>query len=272
MSKNKYRSEKFDKKKKQIRVRKTVTWLIVGLFLFFSFVFLMNHEYFKVSVVSVSDLQFADEEKVKSEVEELLNEKRLGLVSRRSILFIGRDSIAKSILSKNIFIESVDISLEKFDELQITATEFGPVAKWCGESSKKKSRECYLLNSNGSVFTKETVVNKEDVPVFYGPISQDYIIGKSYLNPDQFRNVMSFIESLKKLDIYVRSVETSDFETIAVQTTAGPYIMISTLNDSQKIVENLSVVIETEEINKAQFSNLEYIDLRFTNKAFYKIK
>lgn len=272
MSKNKYRSEKFEKKQKQIRVRKTIIWSIVGILLVAGFIYWMNRESMKVSTVQVSDLQFADEKKVQTEVEEMIAGKYLGLISKRCIPFINREDIAEKILEKNLFIESAKVSVKKFDILQVEATEFGAVAKWCGESSKKKLRECYLLNSNGNIFTKEVVINKEDVPIFYGPISKDYIIGKSFLKPDQFKNVIQFVEKLKTLNIFVRSVETSDFETIAVQTTAGPYIMISTLNDSQKIIENLGVVIDTEEINKAQLSNLEYIDLRFTNKAFYKIK
>lgn len=272
MSKNKYRSEKFEKKQKQIRVRKTIIWSIVGIILLSGFIYWMNHESMKVSSVQVSDLQFADEKKVQAEVEEIISGKYFGIVSKKSTPFIARDEIVRKILEKNIFIESVSVSVKKFDILQIEAVEFGAVAKWCGESAKKKLRECYLLNSNGNIFTKEVVINKEDVPVFYGPISQDYIIGKSFLEPDQFKNVVAFVEKLKSLNIFVRSVETADFETIAVQTTAGPYIMISTLNDSQTVIDNLGVVIETEEINKAQLSNLEYIDLRFTNKAFYKIK
>lgn len=272
MSKNKYRSEKFEKKQKQIRVRKTILWSIVGILLLAGFIYWMNRESLKISVVQVSDLQFADEKKVQADVEEMLAGKYLGLISRRNALFIDRDDIAQKILERNIFIETARVSVKRFDVLQIDAVEFGAVAKWCGESTKKKLRECYLMNSNGNIFTKEVVINKEDVPVFYGPISQDYIIGKSFLDSDQFKNVIQFVEKLKTLNIFVRSVETSDFETIVIQTTAGPYIMISTLNDSQTVIENLGVVIETEEINKAQLSNLEYIDLRFTNKAFYKIK
>jgi hypothetical protein len=198
--------------------------------------------------------------------------KYFGIIPRDNALFIPKQEIEADLISDNTFIEKVEIKLEKFDILKINATEYGSVAKWCGQSVKKKSKTCYLLNSKGNIFTKETVIDGRDLPVFYGPISEDYIIGKGYLKPEQFQNVLSFVEKLEAMNIFVKSVDTSDFETLAVQTTAGPYIMISTLNDSAKIIENLEIVIKTEEINKAQFSNLEYIDLRFTNKAFYKIK
>ncbi len=272
MSKNKYRSEKFEKKKKQIRLRKTIVWSIVALILLASFIYLMNLESFKISVVEVSKLQYADGEKIRSEVEELISGKYLGLIPKSNVIFLDLENIESAIREKNIFVEEINLSIDKFDKLKIDLSEYGAVAKWCGESFKKKNRECYLLNSNGNIFTKETFVNKEDVPVFYGPISVDYIIGKSFLPVEKFQNVINFINKLKEIKIYVRSVETADFETIVVQTTTGPYIMISTANNSDVTAENLKIVIETEEINKAQFSNLEYIDLRFTNKAFYKIK
>ena len=65
------------------------------------------------------------------------------------------------------------------------------------------------------------------------------------------------------------------FLTKAKPTSLGPEIIFKKDSDVQKIAENLKAALDTEPLLskfKNEYSSLEYIDLRFGNKVYYKFK
>jgi cell division septal protein FtsQ len=75
MSKNKYRSEKFEKRKKQILIRRIIWSFILFLFLLGGLIYWMNTDSLRISSIEVSDLKFADEKQIKSEIEKIISGK-----------------------------------------------------------------------------------------------------------------------------------------------------------------------------------------------------
>lgn len=272
MVKNKYRSSQLQKKKKMRRIIKTVFFTAATLVLIYGAVFWSNHPTFTISQINISDLQYADQQTVLEEAEHILDEKHLGLISKRNIFLLPRAEIRNHIKENHNSFSEIKVSVKRFDILDIKITEHEPVAKWCG-SNVAAPKECFLINLQGNIFAKENNFMFENVLKFYSPLDfsdEQELIGRNVLNADIFENIIFFANNLPELNITAKSIQTDNHETFSVQTTAGPRILIETDDEATQLLNNLKVMIETENINEAQFKNLDYINLSFGNKVFYK--
>ncbi len=102
---------------------------------------------------------------------------------------------------------------------------------------------------------------------------ENWPIGVNYIEAELFKNIQIFVGLINdNLNIKTIYIKTEDFESFQIRSTTGPFIWISKFDNPERIFSNLKTVMENEEINKAQFKNLEYVDLRFDNRIYYKIK
>ncbi len=259
MSKNQYRSVQLEKKKKNLLMLKMFFWVICASAIVYALVFWFNHPSLTISSVAVSETKFSSSASLLTETNSVLDEKYIGIFSKRNFLFVPTRSIRARILQLNPAISEVFINRKGMDHIEITAKEYEPVAKWCGLDVRAELKQCYVVNENGQFFAEESGLYFFEVPKLFGDISTADIIGKNYLPIENFKNLVNFIKKVPELNIVVKTVETEDFETFAIHTVKGPYLLIEKNNDANTIFENLKIVIEQEEINNAQFQNLLYI-------------
>lgn len=271
MSKNQYRSAQLEKKKKNLLRLKIALWVIASAILLYGIVFSFNHPNFSIKQISVAPTTFAPHDEILARAENVLNGSYFGIFSKRNFIFVPIGALRYSITSLHPAIEEVSVHRTSAHDVSIDVKEFEPVAKWCGADARKKIASCYIINKKGQFFAQETTINTFAVPTFFGEITQENIIGSYYAPIETFEKVMEFVRGLPQFNIMIEAVETEDFETFVVRTVKGPYLMLDKNDDIDIILDNLRIVIEQEEINKAQFKNLIYIDLRHGNKVFYKI-
>ncbi len=271
MSKNQYRSPQLEKKKKNLLMLKMFFWVVCTLICLYGFVFWFNHPSFSISSVTVSEATFAASSDLLKEINGVLDEKYFGLFSKRNFLFVPSTSIRTRLLANNSSISEVFVNRESLHHLNIVVKEHEVVAKWCGRDARTESKPCYVVNRKGQFFAPETDAHFFEVPKLFGDVATTTIVGTHYLPIENFNNLINFVQKVPQLHIVVKTIETEDFETFAIHTVKGPYLLVEKNNEADQIYENLKIVIEQEEINKAQFQNLQYIDLRFGNKVFYKI-
>lgn len=280
MLKNKYSSSQLAKKKKRRKIFRAILSIVFVLSVFSGFIFWFNHPVLNISSFEISELEFANKNNVYEKVDQLLNSKKFFVFSNKNIFFLPKSRLREVLINSNPSIQSVSIEVQEFDLLKINITEYPYSAKWCGNTKEEKIDLCYLLNKNGQFFAKEQPLDRKNTVTFFGPLPEfkksekleDNILGEQYLSMETFKNIITFAEYLPEFDIHVREIITEDNETFSVMTTEDLLLMIDYQDLAQDILNNLKTVIETEEINEAQLSNLEYIDLRFGNKVYYKIK
>ena len=183
----------------------------------------------------------------------------------------------------NVLKETEDLLISNLDiEEDVDITQ--DIDEYILQVEQKNINECYLVNYSGVVYAKTNQSNPpeikqenqqeadSDLMIFYSNSSEDFMIGESFLDENIFQNILVFIELIKDLDIEVNYVATNNNETFHLRTVIGPRILISRFNEPKQTAKNLGLAINIEEINAAQFRNLEYIDLRFDNRVFYRIK
>jgi cell division septal protein FtsQ len=273
-----YSSEKFEQKRRKKRIIKFS--ILVGLFvlLFFSVSYYSGHKSITISTIEISATNYLDEEFVINEVQQMLAGRYFFLFARNNFLILPKTEIKENILSQNVFIEDVSIEVRGLNHLVINIYEHGPVAKWC----MKNSGSCYLVNQDGLIYVEEarqlnsnhTLQFSDDkiISLFGAYDDTEDVIGQYYLESNLFRSVLNLIKKLEELGFKVSHLNTRDHESITIYSEERPYLLISKYSNLEQVFQNLKTTIETEELNRAQLGNLEYIDLRFGNKVYYKIK
>lgn len=98
------------------------------------------------------------------------------------------------------------------------------------------------------------------------------IIGLEYTNADIFKKLIETTRLLSKEDIEIAKIRSEDFETYHLETIAGTDILIEKADDPEEVVANLKAALVQESIHEIQFDNIDYFDLRFEDKVFYKLK
>ncbi len=271
MSKNKYRSAQLEKRKKNLLKLKIALWVVAIAVFIYGIIFAFNHQNFSIKQISVTPTVFASQDEILARAENVLSGSYFGIFSKRNFLFLPISSLRHSVADLHPAIESVSTQRINGKDLQINIKEYEPIAKWCGSTLRARKTPCYLINEKGQFFAQETAVNVFAVPVFFGEITSETLIGTYYTPIETFEKIVSFLRGLPQFNIAIDRVETEDFETFYIHTIKGPYLMIDKTDETEIILDNLRIVIEQEEINKAQLKNLIYIDLRHGNKVFYKI-
>ncbi len=271
MSKNQYRSPQLEKKKKKLLKLKMALWACACAILLYGIVFWFNHPSFAIKQVSVSPTMFVSHDEVEALALSTLEGSYFGLFSKRNLLFVPTGALRRSIQALHPAIEEVFVHRTSARDIRIDVKEYEPTAKWCGSDARARVSPCFLMNTKGQLFAPETAINTFTIPTFFGEITSSDKISAYYTSIDTFEMVMDFVRGLPQFNIVIDTIETEDFETFVVHTIKGPYLMIDARSNARDVLDNLRIVIEQEEINKAQLKNLIYIDLRFGNKVFYKI-
>lgn len=271
---SKYNTETLLRKKKirrYWRITLTLSFLIV---LLYGVSFWSANESIKISEVNVSGNKFVSTEKIKQIFDESTSGKYFFIASKRNFLLMPRSAMIRKI-ENELPVKSVTIHIDDLIVANIEVVEHDPWGLWCDdsvteESSDNMSDECYFVNDNGLAFIVAPELVIDNLVVLEN--TEQAALGSFYAKESVFKKFIVVTELLKKINIAIRIISTEDMETFSLTTKSGPVLLMDKLDDPVEVVNNLKTTLEQESINEIQFKNLEYIDLRFEGKAYYKIK
>ena len=148
-------------------------------------------------------------------------------------------------------------------------------ARWCLPASDAGAKEerCFLMDRSGVIFAPfATSTRAPDTGyVFRGGVSATSSpAGQAYL-PGAFSGVLALLERLGQAGYVPESISAEGEQDFSVSLARGFSIRASFGGDVSALVKNLELVLSSESL-RGKESELEYIDLRFGNRVYYKLK
>ncbi len=183
------------------------------------------------------------------------------LMSEDTIFTYDKNYIQQDLLNKYPDIERVEMSTSGVDTLNINIKERDVVAQWCGNV-------CYLLDKNGSFFRKEEQPLSGYI-IYKGELRE---VGyKQTLLKEGFADLHSFVLSLNSLGTKVKEVHIYE-DDVEIFLDNLPIIKVNVVDDFKKILSYIKLTLKSDDFKKVFNSEggVEYIDLRFGNKIYYK--
>ncbi|MBL7045754.1 MAG: hypothetical protein ISR99_01870 [Parcubacteria group bacterium] len=220
-----------------------------------------------VSVEAVGNSVITDKELVEI-AESELSGKYFWLFPRKNAFIYPKRAIEASVLESFERVKDVRVSKGSLKAISVSISEYAPNSLYCGES-QVSDEQCYFMNEEGLVYGLAPYFSGNAFFRFYGDVVGDETIGASFLN-GRFEHYSFFVETLRRVSItpiYLAIIDETDFE---VGFEDGSRILVAQDSDFTDVVENLRSVLESESFGSDEV--VDYIDLRFGNKVYYKLK
>lgn len=203
----------------------------------------------------------------KSEVEKLalqeLEGTYLGLVPRRFAWFYPEESIRKS-LEGIARIHDISIDRTSGKKLVINFDEYTPRALWCNSVD---SEECLFIDDVGYAFAPAPKLSGGSF-LRFALTDQSAKLHESFTSSESFNDLLSLAKLLSEHDWFVSSFELDQVGDAFLSLVDGGELKVILKQPPVEIVDNLLVVLSSDNFKHLKPGNFQYIDLRFGNKVF----
>jgi len=273
------------KEKRFVKKRKNYRWyMLIGFLLVASLCvglfFIARMSSLSISQISINGLATIHEEDTRNTISSVLSGSfASGLIPYRFILFAPTQAIAARLQEKFPLIAKADIQTKFPDTLIVNITEHQLFGALCNDAlnsgaldQDKRDISCAYLDTEGIAYQK-------------APETQGFLIIKISINTPQIaigqetidRTMLQRIKELDKAlpriigsPIASYRIERPASHELVIITKQGFSLLVKDDGDIDSMLYTLKTVLEKE--IGARSRNLDYIDLRFGNKVFYKFK
>lgn len=238
---------------------------VLLLFIFFGgFVGLFFINDLKVNLISVHGSSIFLKDRVEFEIKNIL--------SSRFLLFVPQDrifSFSEKKMEALLYVEfpelsGVSVKKDFPSTVIVEIKEREPVAVLCEENN----RTCFYLDKTGFIFDQAAFFSSGVFLKFFNEREEQLQIGNFLLDQELFRRLLKFKERTDSL-IKISEIYLKPEGIYKLQTFEGFYLILDGEDDWDIAFSNFDVFLK--EITKEKnIKDIEYIDLRFNNKVFYK--
>lgn len=203
-------------------------------------------------------------EAIIEEARKIMAGKIFGIFPADNFFILPKAKITDDILNTSLMFKSVSIDKIFPQKISLNIETRKPEALWC------KNESCAFVDPGGFIFAP--------APDFSGPIFLKFSderpaapeMGKNMLSPDEFKNLITFKNLLAGRGINIRKINLKEDGVFEFYSSEGWYLILKGENEPVSSLNNLELILDSAVKN--QRPDLEYIDLRFGKKVFYKLK
>ncbi len=229
--------------------------------------FASHMEQLAIKDISVSGAQELPADALVAAVNTSLDHNLFKIFSGRNIFLYQGNTIAESLAAAFPRIKNVGLSRPALlaQAVVVSVEERAPFAKWCSQST------CFLLDNEGFIFA-ELKNETPAVPYIFhgGLISGEPEVGQFFLQ-GRFRDVVHFLGVLKEAGYPAREFRVENEKDFSVTVEQGFALRVPFDAGLDGVVRNLVLALEADSV-RGRESEIEYIDLRFGNRIYYKFR
>lgn len=261
-----YSSTKIINKKRKKKKLKVILFFLGLILLLFGFVYWVRNPNFNINKISIIKNNFAHAENIEASVQDSLKGKILFFIPKTNVLFVPKQETKRKIKQEFPEIENIDISLKSSKEIEVKISEYEPKVIWIVNEKR------YFVNKEGNIFMAEPILHSYDELPVIEDLTREVKIGDNVIASDFLMKLLTFVENLKTLDLEIYKIRIPDQEVFYLSTMKGFEILVGKNDDLEAVFENIGTIIDDGALDKENLSLIDYIDLRFGNKVFYKLK
>ncbi len=267
------------KKRRRRDLQIKILLIVVSLASLFSLlVYVSRIEKLNIREVKISGNKVIETETINELVNNNLKGYYLYFIPKSNFLLYPKNKIKNELLEKFKRISSISFDLSQAKTLALGIVEREGKYVWCGENlpdinTKPEDHECSFVDSTGYIFDSAPYFSGDVYFKFFGTLSG------SYFTPEFFQKFVAFKESLVDMSVRPSALlvkEDGDVDFYLSGFKLLPELGVIRLKkdfDLEKTVANLQASIITDPLKsdfKNKYSSMQYIDLRFGNKVYFK--
>lgn len=251
--------------------------VLLGLFVLLVLIFaggaaaLMWLPQVRITQVEVIGTESVAPSAVGGEVRDVLTGTYLGIVPRNNALVYPKEEVRARVAAAFPVFNTVEVVAKQLTVLTVAVVERAPEALWCGLSLATTS-PCYLLDDHALAYAPAADFSGMVYTRYYGEATGT--VPKQYLTQERYHSLFALVEELKTHPLagQVTAVEVSEEGAVNVHFTSG-FVLIFSLDDpGGDVLERLALALTAEPFASRALAEFEYLDLRFGDKLYYKLK
>jgi|GEM_PF-1303758 hypothetical protein len=310
MKRKRYQSKKkFLEAQKRFHLKCTL-FGIVGVVGVVGFIFLMRIESMQITSVIVSETAYANASVLQEKVEAELEGNYLFVIPKTNTVLYPKETIADVVREGNPSFSDVEISRNGLQEVEVAIEEYESFGTFCTTAIHKdaqdedmlvigsyasgtrvlagaksaisrtvplevlytESPDCFLFNDESFVFATTSADLSETQLLFVNnemATSSD-MLGSTYLPIEHIVAIRDFTKKIEDINLQAESVWTKNGEVYTIETTDRLKIHLEPGATSDELFANLKTLLENNVITEGYYKTIDYIDLRFGNRVFYR--
>jgi len=262
-------------RRRRVRALVALGILVVCGALFYAVSWASYLPQYNISSISVSGARSVSDELVVHTIELALDDGAYHIISRRNVFFYPREALQETLVSALPPVRSARITHPSFSstEIHVALEEREPFARWCSEAEGP----CYLMDEGGFIYAPMENVDgtlfstSSTQYVFTGRIASSTLpIGQSFIKA-HLPGLVSLLKFLGQAGFAPRGAHVENDQDLSVRLQEGFILKASFGADAGTLVKNLELVLSSD-VLEGKRAALEYIDLRFGNRVYYKLK
>ena len=271
------------RRRKIFAVKAVLVFLLLIFFVLF-LSWLSKISSFQIENIEVSGNSTVSKDEIINLIKMETAAKYFFLFSKNSVFLYPKKSIEIKLADDFKKIKNITIKSKGFKTLIATIVERKPNSLWCFSESKDGNIRnnanlgmCYFLDEEGVIFSEAPDFSGNAFLRYYGLLDEtEQPIGKIYLPIGKFKEMSRFVSSLETLGLNTvefRAESENDYE---VKLKNGIKIIFDAKQPFDKTLENIESILSEVDLKGEYSANnppkINYVDLRFGNKVYLKIK
>jgi uncharacterized membrane protein (DUF485 family) len=267
-------------KRVSFRRRLITLFSILLLTIIIGFIFFVQYPKYQLVTVVVSGNQIVSTEDITADVEQFLHGSYAYIIPHRNAFLYPKEKIVTSLQNSFPRLKNISVYRINHTTLAVVVTERRGYALWCGPHAPviDMTAPCYFTDDTGKIISTAPYYSGNVYPRFFGGTNGSADpLGKSVVDEKQFQNLLAFSNRISGFGLRIKAIdlvspsESNFVLDIGNQKTA--IIRFIPTSNYTVLADNLAVALKKKEFAdkiKKNLSSLEYFDLRFTNKVYYK--
>lgn len=223
---------------------------------------------YTIQTINVSGTAALTQDDIRGRIEQYYDSQR-GFVSPRSIFRYHGAGVVQLLQTDILHIAHASVSHPSLlsTELDVTIVERTPFARWCASDT-----QCFLIDQTGFIFAADDGSAQPPEPlVFSGGVSDPNNPLGHYVAVARFPSALSLARALGQAGFAPHDISIDSDTDLTVRLQNSFAVHASFGADPNALVRDLKLILASDPL-KGHESDIEYIDLRFGNRIFYKLQ
>jgi cell division septal protein FtsQ len=247
-----------------------------AMLIFGALVWLSHAQFMRIDKVVVSGERTINANAISNTVLEDLSGSYLYLFPKNNIFLYPKFKTQQHLLEQIPTIAKVSIEAKDFHTLQVTVNERARKALWCGTNANAPSA-CFWLDEDGLAYsaTSDLKLPNEATSTYMHYFGT--LVGASprqFLTSEQFRALSALIDALaqQQPSIAIKSVEVDSVGAVRVEYDNGFELLFNLSAAGADVYQRFVLALSSEAFSGHKLGDFQYLDLRFGDKLYYKLK
>ena len=226
----------------------------------------------RVQHITIVGLSSVNESLVEASVQDALDGGYWHLIPKNNIFVYPKGAIERGLLAQFPIFSSVVAHAQGLTALTVTVTERQPAALWCG-SFATSTAPCLTLDESGTAYTIAPDFSASVYRRYTGPLATT-TLPRQFLTPEKFRALSALADAIasKAASSTLDTISIDASGEVHMQFASGFTLMFILSGDGADVAQRFALALTADPFNKHPLSDFEYLDLRFGDKLYYKLR